>query len=1404
MHGEGVLADRIPTRPEWSRLVNPYAVEQEREPCRTTSATVGALLLGAAGAVVLGSGAAWADEPGDDDLDLAPWSDVATPGNSGGDRDDDSRTDVDDEPSGGGARAHPDVEDLVSPADVTAVEVALAVDEPSTVLDRPSPAGDDADTGSTADTASSTALDEPADDLPDVAPVSPSRSATDPAQDVPGTDRAAAPPELHAASPAAGERHDRERVVATGSSAPVEPRPERTAVPVAAEQDGGQQRALPASVDADEDASSWALPVERPAGADARTGQRVEPVDQGSAELLATASVHRGAEPGGSTGLPDRSVGGSGATELPAGLRAEPVAHDVVAPGPTDERPADGHPVPRFTAAAGSAGGEPVATTAAAPQGDTPLWLQEPRTLGPLPDGRQGVVVDVQPLVGTGDPRDTTGSVTTTWDPRTGERYSFVQPTVSRSGRVFVPQMSDELLDYDPTGATPAVYRLGAQDTGRVNSRIPVARLEVPRPDPSGATPGTAPRTRPPAVLPAPDFRVADGTATGRLGSGGTGDGGTSAGLPATPSWPDDRIGVSPTGRGLDRNSGTTTSPTPGDGGIEVPPNRRGTHDGYDPYPTPAPGAQASPQGDPQTGPLADFLRVDPDFDPLDPVAWTPTPETGIYTGLGALSSSYVFGRVLQKEAAAAGQRLSFPAALARQAPGQFSSMFRDVGLLGVNNQTILEDPVADALAKGTIGSVFAVSTQELARRVLNPVANGVAADLQARRLDRYLNGPGGSPLPRGLNLTTKPNIRFDSPLPNRAFVGLNFGVPFARLGARSALEAAGRSDIPGLQGIDQNYWAKLGTDSAAISAGICVPVMLAIRKPLWDTCAMLGGQAAVAGLITDPPEGVELDPVTRAVRDTCFGGADLVQVLSSIVCQTGGKGQPPPSSPPGASPLTIASGPGSSPFPPGPSAVSGGSAVLRPDLLPPFGEPQLGQYPDVEPTVAPPLVAAPVDAWPITTAPITTAPTTAAPTAAWPGGDLVGALPASPALNPQPTQRPPTSTTQPTTAPTTRTAPSPAQPWQPAGQPVDRPAPSSTAAPEPSGGGWTSDVRRWVSDFVTGPVTMTRSADGSTITAAGGVPFTSSAYVGVYDAETGERLSTTRGNAPERVATWQYMDPKDGAVALALAAAPSVAPRLLQAAGAGGLGPQLAGAGGLGALVPALPGLAGTPDLPDLPDLPNLPDLPDLPDVSGVARSVQEGVGGLVDRVRGAWQPPAAEASGVSGTAAPVPLGPGGSASGVGQLRRGDGTPEGAAAANAYNRDVLGIRTNFVGNKQPEPVAAPVSGSGQEPTAPAPFVEQVREAAAPVVQQVQEAAAPVVRQVQEATAPVVRQVQEATAPVVQRAQEAVAPVVQQVQEAAAPVVQRVQEAAAPVVQQVQNAVGALQSGWQQLTGGGR
>jgi len=141
------------------------------------------------------------------------------------------------------------------------------------------------------------------------------------------------------------------------------------------------------------------------------------------------------------------------------------------------------------------------------------------------------------------------------------------------------------------------------------------------------------------------------------------------------------------------------------------------------------------------------------------------------------------------------------------------------------------------------------------------------------------------------------------------------------------------------------------------------------------------------------------------------------------------------------------------------------------------------------------------------------------------------------------------------------------------ADRPADRTAQSRDAgsAPAPSGTGDGWDLGRWVSDRLSDPVTMTRSADGTTYQAVGGVPFTPSSYVGVYDAATGELVAAEKGTPPSRVDTGQYMDPATGVAVAAVAAAPWLAPRLLPAAGGG----TLAGAGGWGAVLPVLPVLA-------------------------------------------------------------------------------------------------------------------------------------------------------------------------------------------------------------------------------------
>jgi len=315
------------------------------------------------------------------------------------------------------------------------------------------------------------------------------------------------------------------------------------------------------------------------------------------------------------------------------------------------------------------------------------------------------------------------------------------------------------------------------------------------------------------------------------------------------------------------------------------------------------------------TNPVPDFLRFDPDFDLFDPKAWTPTPATGVYTVLGTGASGMVNTAALQAQARAAGQTLPFSTAFRNQLPGQPLNIFRDLALLGVNNQTILEDPVADAIAKGTIGSVFGVGSQELARRVLNPAVKDAVTNRQVNRFTNYLE-TGDERLLRGLNFTD-PNIRLDAPLNNPTIAGINFAVPFANLAVDSALRAAGRSDIPGLSGIDKNYWANLAGDSAAMCAGVGVPISVALRRPIWPACYYPAGQSAAATLLTRPPQGIDLGPVGTALRETCSDDNPAVDLLEQVVCTLGEKPSPP-ATPPGAPPVVDPSmfGSGATPSP--------------------------------------------------------------------------------------------------------------------------------------------------------------------------------------------------------------------------------------------------------------------------------------------------------------------------------------------------------------------------------------------------------------------------------------------------------------------------------------------------------
>lgn|GEM_PF-2753330 len=293
------------------------------------------------------------------------------------------------------------------------------------------------------------------------------------------------------------------------------------------------------------------------------------------------------------------------------------------------------------------------------------------------------------------------------------------------------------------------------------------------------------------------------------------------------------------------------------------------------------------------------------------------------------------------------------------------------------------------------------------------------------------------------------------------------------------------------------------------------------------------------------------------------------------------------------------------------------------------------------------------------------------------------------------------------------RPAPSPTagRPVASAGGESRSPVPDTAVDPGPS----PALVPQLVWDVLTGPVTMSRSADGSTYEAAGGVPFTSSSYVGVYDVN-GALISTKRGSPPARVNTGLHLDPWTGvavAAAAAAAAAPGLAGRLLAAdgpplfgGGSGVLGP-MAGAGALGALVP--PPLEGVWDR-----------------VGELGRQVQRTLTGSAPAVRGG---------------------------GVGQLRVGDGTSAGAASANRYNREQLGRVTNFVGNRQPAPFVGGSAGAsgggapGAQPVvepAPRPPVEPTRLAPAVRQEAVEVDRGPVGSAIQHVQENVVRPVQDA------------------------------------------------------------
>lgn len=265
----------------------------------------------------------------------------------------------------------------------------------------------------------------------------------------------------------------------------------------------------------------------------------------------------------------------------------------------------------------------------------------------------------------------------------------------------------------------------------------------------------------------------------------------------------------------------------------------------------------------PSSNPVADLFRINPTFNLFSAQAWTPTAKTGVYAGLGTAASSMVNAATIKAQTG-----MGFGPAFVRQLPGQPLGVFRDLALLGVNGQQIFENPIADVIAKGTIGSAAAIGSQELARRVLNPAANQAVTNRQVNRFASFLE-TGDERLLSGLKLAD-PDIRFDAPLNNRTIAGINFAVPVANLAVDSALKLAGNSGIPGLQGIDKNYWANLGGDAAAVCVGVAGPISIALKRPVWPACYYPAGQVAVATLLTNPPPGVDPGPVGRALLDTC------------------------------------------------------------------------------------------------------------------------------------------------------------------------------------------------------------------------------------------------------------------------------------------------------------------------------------------------------------------------------------------------------------------------------------------------------------------------------------------------------------------------------------------------------
>ena len=165
-------------------------------------------------------------------------------------------------------------------------------------------------------------------------------------------------------------------------------------------------------------------------------------------------------------------------TGVPGLLTSPLYQEEPPTPDRTPEATPDATPDPSTAAAASPARG----STALRPDSPQVPVQQVAARYAPLPGGGQGVVVDEQRLSGTGNPRDTAGSLTTVQD-QTGVQYVSVQPTrvanPDGTETVFIPRLPGERVGYNPTGDTAAVYRLSAGQSGRVTASTPVDQVRV-------------------------------------------------------------------------------------------------------------------------------------------------------------------------------------------------------------------------------------------------------------------------------------------------------------------------------------------------------------------------------------------------------------------------------------------------------------------------------------------------------------------------------------------------------------------------------------------------------------------------------------------------------------------------------------------------------------------------------------------------------------------------------------------------------------------------------------------------------------------------------------------------------------------------------------------------------------